>query len=802
MKTLSSKYKFFVIPSQSGNIKFSIIGEDVFHESLGSDFSIKPFKLKDFSWKKTLKDIMENDLLNIKSFFLSHNKSVGLPPTKRKAPDYSLDTRTGKEEKPEVVEFTGLEGKQEREEEEEEEWMQWIDWDEWEKSQKEIEEIKKKIIEEEALNFPFDVWGEILFHMKIDSLENLYEVYLNKRGEIKGLIVYVLMRKKRILYKNRNYYLEFFKTYKKKYGITLNFIPIGYIFELDDLILYETLDENEKTFLTLPILNEKIKEIEITRYSNTEKKILYHGKEIYIDKIFSKIITTNNLIVKSLFGIEYIKCRTLTTEDDYGNEKFENDSIKGLDIFDTKIPFFKFTNIQVLKYGSYGILLNRHIPLSLKILDTNSRVVFSEKIATLHSKKIELVFVDLQEIRCSNLTVSINANLPLSLKTLYVDSQINLNLIQFPPAFKNLYTPDKLYDETFKFPKNLKQLETANLQQVLPKLNFLKITGALSPSNLDKFKNLKTFSTRSFIFRRIQDNVNTTEFISKFPPKLESLIHTKEIYRDEPILFTNLPEKLKILKLFFIHPEQKFPKGLMDLNLTNLYRYSDEKNPQKVRLNLREHKELKFLRISNFRSRMKENQNFLWEINSDDFPPNLEKFDALDSNFSMNIRKMPSTVRVLKLGEDYSGTISIFPENIKHLTLERYDKLNFLPFLPHSLLHIKFGDFFYPKIEELPRFLRTLKIGSRYVHTLPSLPFSLLELEWKNTVIDFKNIDHLYILKIHSHTIVRNIPQIFIKIHGYNTQKYESIEDAIKSVHMYSGYFAVHKSFPVESYIN
>jgi len=321
----------------------------------------------------------------------------------------------------------------------------------------------------------------------------------------------------------------------------------------------------------------------------------------------------------------------------------------------------------------------------------------------------------------------------------------------------------------FNFPLSLKSLTAASINQVIPNLVSLRLTKAQNPSPileiLDKFENLENLI--------LDDFINSHNVKLNFPPKLKKFIY--KAVGGIPMLLNELPESLEVLEHKLSDPLQKYPNGLVELYVEISYPYKDFTI---FELDLEKYKKMKVLQLSNYYYDEIIHEKILlnteWKLKDDKFPPNLEVFDTKYSNFMQDIKKLPSSIRILKLGIKYSGKIheGAFPSNLssnlKELSIDRYDKGNTLPRLPDSILHLELGKDFNVEIKELPRFLRFLKIDSDYLysHFLPPFPFSLLELVFINSGHLIPKSKSVYILKIPSYTIVRNLPNHFIKIHS------------------------------------
>ncbi|RYX79698.1 hypothetical protein EON71_00510 [bacterium] len=86
---------------------------------------------------------------------------------------------------------------------------------------------------------------------------------------------------------------------------------------------------------------------------------------------------------------------------------------------------------------------------------------------------------------------------------------------------------------------------------------------------------------------------------------------------------------------------------------------------------------------------------------------------------SLNLKK-------LTIAGNHSVKNVYIPENVTHLTLN----INPLQiFLPLKLTHLIFGDIFDEDIPVLPETLSYLKIGNKYDKSLPNLPHSIIELD-------------------------------------------------------------------------
>ena len=613
------------------------------------------------------------------------------------------------------------------------------------RQQKEEIEKGKGIEFEESLipELPIEMIIYMMDYMDVSGLTGLYENYLSSRGELKYLIAHLLIKKKRILWKNRGYYIEFFKNYEKSYGRTLKFEPVGYIFEEDDLII-GTSHEGFGSVYNLPKYYENISEIEI------KKTRLFN---IYIKEPIKKIICPLDLYLEYPEFIEFIQCNYLTL-DNFQNANYP--LLKHLQCTNSTLNISKFKQIEYLKYNHFGGTLysSNHQP-SLKILNIPHIVfIFPHRDS------------NLEELICEKLEMNSNNVLPKNLKKLSVLRSIfHVRMFEniFLENLETLIIPNNNYPLNATF-NTLKNLEVYNINVILPNLKKLKIRGEELPENLDKFTSLEEFE---FSILNIGQFKNY-----KFPIGLKVISHDldlrfEDIYNDDPVLL-NLPNSLEILNLKFIHPDQKFPESLIDLKLWNIF--STKFKRRTLKISLKHNSKLKFLKIFN-NSKNERMKTYMTSFNFEliDNPlSDLEELDLENSNYNRDIKNLPHNLSILKLGKKYSGYIfeKALPLTLKTLSLDKY-KFSKLPILPSSLLDLKFGDHFDTKITKIPPYLRTLEIGKNYNRQLPELSPYLLEFRWKDSKeLKFKKLkgDNFFILKIPSYTILREIPHNFIDL--------------------------------------
>jgi len=912
-----------IIPSQSGEIHFSIIGEKIFHKTPGTDFSIKSFKLKELSWKKLSKKIMENDVKNIESFIDFHNnnnKLIAFPPEKRKAKDEDDESDIKKlkkesegeeeyeyeyyseyeeeeeeeEENPSSLLFTkeeeeemkknleenkkrkkerkdldsmeivkegkeeifSDETKQEREKREYEEFLKEQEkTDQEQEHQKQIEylrkleevnrnkinylkqqqeeglmrekeaheleeelkrneeilrqeeierlkEKKRKKLEEYKLKYaedlrqqkeeiekgenfkieenlipelPIEMITYMMDYMDVSSLEELYDNYLPFRGELKYLIAHLIIKnKKRILWKNRGYYINFFKNYEKIYNRKLKFEPLGYIFEEDDLTTGYSLHGIDSVY-NLPKLNENVSEIEIKKTRLTT---------IYIENSIKKIICSINLQLEYPEFVEFIQCDYLFLAN-FPNANYP--LLKHLQCSNKSIDIQKFTQLEYLEYKptqnmNYTSLLNPSLKIIIIPRITLSRPELNAKIEEIKCEELEF---DASTFHPSLKKLTILKSFDYYSKAiLFGHKSYNV----FGDNLETLIIPNISYSTNFKF-YALKNLEVHSIDEILPNLKKLKIHGNTLPKNLDKFTSLEVFEFSTVDIRQFKKY--------KFPIGLKSIIHDlrtisyEDRFNDDPVLL-NLPDSLEVLKLKFIHPDQKFPKSLIELSIFNIFSTSIHIG-KTIKFSLKHNDKLKFLKISNNSRnvRMKKYmKSFNFELILNPLS-DLEELDLEESSYNGDIKNLPRNLSILKLGEKYSGYIfeKSLPFTLKTLFLDKY-KYSKLPILPSSLLHLKFGDHFDTKITRIPPYLRTLEIGKNYNRELPELSPYLLEFRWKDSKeLKFKKLKDnvFYVLKIPSYTILREIPHNFIDLVAIENEILEVNKTSrLNSIQIYS----------------
>ena len=728
-KMLKDPISQIKIPTQDGDILFERIGDFIHHKSPESDIQIKPFEAKKFSWRNLIHKIIENDIMNIESFIDKHNSKFieAPPPEKRKAPDYSLDTRELKIFDPEK-----------------------------------IPHIHKDLDDFLGL----DLWEKIFSDADVNTLEELYEAYLNRRGDYKILITYHLIKKKRILWKNRGYYKLLFEKYEIFHQRKLKFEPKGYIFEIDDLVV-STNPSLPKGSYTYPPFDEieKVDEIEFSTRN-------YRSININIPHSFKKIIGNSfDIYVGDLTLTKEIICGDLDVLSAYNSQlKYP---LKRLYCRTINAPYSIFHELEYIRLRFRGFN-NNELPISIKYVETGS--FFNFNTSNINPR--------LESIVTSGLVVYNGVKFPDSITTLDFQKLENHNFIEeYPKNLKNLYTSEKHYKFISEIPKSITSLKAEKLTNIyIDWISSLEIKGAYLPKNLDKFLKLEKLITFSL---EEEDNFPFSIYYvpTKFPPNLKVLIDTN-IGNFEPWIL-NLPDTIEILKLNMFHSKQILPKGLVELEIND--GFGDKKNEHKLDFN--EYTKLKKIKLSS-------HSRVSWNLESKNFPPNLEEFDSSKANFLNDITVLPPNLRILKLGTTYKGKIdnSAFHLNIKELYIGRYIHQQPLKF-PNGILNLKFGYYFNQEITRFPNFLRTLEFDFNYANVLPPLPNTLLEFDWGAGLLYTPKLDYVYILRIPSYTILRRFPSYFTEINGnFDKQKYKNLEEAVK--HEFgNGFYYVHPSF-------
>ncbi len=127
-------------------------------------------------------------------------------------------------------------------------------------------------------------------------------------------------------------------------------------------------------------------------------------------------------------------------------------------------------------------------------------------------------------------------------------------------------------------------------------------------------------------------------------------------------------------------------------------------------------------------------------------------FNILTPNFLTSLPRLPTSLEVLKCGNNSLAGLPPLPTSLKILDCY-YNQITSLPALPNSLLYLDCSYDWLPSLPTLPPLLLHLSCGSNFISTFPTLPNGLNYFECQNMQL----------------TVLPNLPNLIDTIYcGYN----------------------------------
>lgn len=297
-------------------------------------------------------------------------------------------------------------------------------------------------------------------------------------------------------------------------------------------------------------------------------------------------------------------------------------------------------------------------------------------------------------------------NLPKTIKSILINKKYSYDIHSFPPMLERLEF--SLYHHVVSFPPKLKHLifdtflEKKDIQW--PKrLRTLTIGNFVSQKQIDnlpqtlKTLTIKTFNTYSLIQTSIQKLVITS---------------TDCVFKDLPANIKSISSAHSGLKFLSL-----FPESLKKIKFFEKIEFVGFQGNNLICAEFREFPDVIKMLPSSIKI-LKIGRNYTHPCDS--LPPNLVNL-IIESNICSKIKDYPSTIRKLQI-RYYDGRK--LPEFITYLKLEHSDKK--VQNLPTRLKHLRLGSTFNTGIE-LPPNLEIFDMGHNFNQSI-TFPESLIEL--------------------------------------------------------------------------